>query len=336
MINALLITALLTFKAYGSSANILIYHKFDEKNSPSTSISMKNFKNQMKYLKTHNYNVVSLGKIVNYLETGTPIPPKTVAITIDDGYRSTMKAFKILKKYNYPFTLFLYAEGIEKHYPAYLKPKELQKIAKYPKVSFGNHSYSHKRFARLIKSMNKEEYKKLIKQDTLKAQEIIKKLTGQNPIFYAFPYGEYNRTYIEALKELNLFSGIFSQDNAAVSNLTPAYLISRKPVVGSWSKMENFKRMIEKEALPVIKHYPPADYIKENLINIYAEIENPENYKNCHIYLSEIGWVKAKKIGNRIESVKPLKISRWKNRISVECYNKKTKKFANYIWMIIH
>ncbi|SNR74782.1 Polysaccharide deacetylase [Desulfurobacterium atlanticum] len=297
---------------------------------------MKDFKMQMEYLKNNNYNVVSLKEIIDYLKTGKPIPPKTVAITIDDGYRSTMKAFKILKKYNFPFTLFLYAEGISRHYPAYLTPKELTEIANYPKVSFGNHSYSHKRFAKLIKTMDKKKYKQLIKQDTLKAQEIIKKLTGKNTSFYAFPYGEYNKTYIEALKELNLFKGIFSQDSAAVSNLTPVYLIPRKPVVGSWSTMRKFRKMLEKEALPVIKHNPPADYIKENLINIYAEIENPENYKNCHIYISEKGWIKARKIGNRIESTKPLKITRWKNRISIECYNRKTGNFANYIWMIIH
>ncbi|WP_456465659.1 polysaccharide deacetylase family protein [Desulfurobacterium sp.] len=334
LITAFTITALLSCKAFAGYATILIYHKFGEKNSPSTSVSIKDFKKQMAYLKNHRYKVVPLKTIVDYLYKKQPIPDKTVAITIDDGYRSTMKAFKILKKYGYPFTLFLYAEGIAR-FPAYLTKEELKEIAKYPKVTFGNHSYKHLRFAKMIKTMPLDKYVKMIEEDTLKAQKRIEKLTGQKPEIYAFPYGEYNRVYIKTLKKLG-FKALFSQDDAAVSYLTSPFLIPRKPVVGSWSKMKRFKKMLKKEPLPVIKHTPPIGYINNNTINIEAVIENPEDYKNCQIYISEKGWMKAEKYKNRVKLTKPIKINRWKNRISVECYNKKTKRFANYIWMIIH
>ncbi len=329
-----MITALLSCKAFAGYATILIYHKFGEKNSPSTSVSMGDFKKQMEYLKTHGYKVVPLKTIVDYLYKKQPIPDKTVAITIDDGYRSTMKAFKILKKYNYPFTLFLYAEGIAR-FPAYLTKEELKEISKYPKVTFGNHSYKHFRFAKMIKTMPLDKYVEMIEKDTMKAEERIEKLTGQKPAFYAFPYGEYNKVYIKTLKKLG-FKALFSQDDSAVSPLTSPSLIPRKPVVGSWSKMKKFERMLKKEPLPVIKHQPPIGYIKTDTINIKAVIENPENYKSCQIYISEKGWMRAKKVENIVKLTKPIKITRWKNRISVECYDKKTKRFANYIWMIIH
>ncbi|OMH39902.1 polysaccharide deacetylase [Desulfurobacterium indicum] len=288
----------------------------------------------MKYLKTHGYKVVPLKTIVDYLYKRQPIPDKTVAITIDDGYRSTMKAFKILKKYNFPFTLFLYAEGVAR-FPAYLTKGELREISKYPKVTFGNHSYKHFRFAKMIKTMPLDKYVKMIEKDTLKAEKRIEKLTGQKPAFYAFPYGEYNRVYIETLKKLG-FKALFSQDDSAVSSLTSPFLIPRKPVVGSWSKMIKFERMLKKEPLPVIKHIPPIGYIKSDMVDIEAVIKNPKSYKSCQIYISEKGWMRAKKKGNTIKLGKLIKITKWKNRISVECYDKKTKRFANYIWMIIH
>ncbi len=333
MITAFTITALLSCKAFAGYATILIYHKFGEKNSPSTSVSMEDFRKQMAYLKNHGYKVVPLKTIIDYLYKKQPIPDKTVAITIDDGYRSTMKAFKILKEYNYPFTLFLYAEGIAR-FPAYLTKEELKEIAKYPEVTFGNHSYKHFRFAKMIKTMPLNKYVKMIEKDTLKAEERIEKLTGQKPVFYAFPYGEYNKVYIKTLKKLG-FKALFSQDDSAVSSLTSPFPIPRKPVVGSWSKMKKFERMLKKEPLPVIKHTPPIGYIKTGKINIEAVIKNPKNYKSCQIYISEKGWMKTKKEGNTIKLGKPIKITRWKNRISVECYDKKTKRFANYIWMIL-
>ncbi len=330
----ILITGLVFDFSVSYSAVILIYHKFGEKNSPSTSVSMKDFEKQMEYLKTHNYTVVPLQKIVDYLYKRKPLPPKFVAITIDDGYRSTMKAFRILKKYGYPFTLFLYAEGVGR-YPAYLTKKQLRELARYPGITFGCHSYSHKRLAFLLKDMPLEEYKKFIEKDTLKAQERIKKLTGVWPKFYAFPYGDYNRVYIEVLKNLG-FKALFTQDAFPVSNEISPFLIPRIPVVGSWSRMKNFKKMIERETLPVVSHFPEIGFLETDSFLIKAFIKEPERFKNCQIYVTEKGWIPAWKMGNLIQSKTVIQVSKLRNRIAIKCFDKKTKKEAFYIWMILY
>ena len=42
------------------------------------------------------------------------IPPRAAIITIDDGWKTGYEvAWPILKKFGYPFTLFIYTEGIK-------------------------------------------------------------------------------------------------------------------------------------------------------------------------------------------------------------------------------
>ena len=128
---------------------ILLYHRFGDIRYPSTSIDLKTFEKQMRYLREHNYNVVSLKKFFQYWKKKN-FPPRTVAITVDDGYKSTMEGFKILKKYNFPFTVFLYMKAVDR-YPDFLTKKQIQVLKKSGLVSFENHSFSHPHFGKLKK-----------------------------------------------------------------------------------------------------------------------------------------------------------------------------------------
>ncbi|MDQ7056288.1 MAG: hypothetical protein Q9M89_07475 [Persephonella sp.] len=91
---------------YAGYATIFIYHKFGEDRYPTTSVSIKDFTKQMEYLKKNGYNVIHLSKLVDYIQRGEEIPEKTVVITIDDGYKSTMKAYRILKGTTFPLQFF--------------------------------------------------------------------------------------------------------------------------------------------------------------------------------------------------------------------------------------
>lgn len=319
-------------QVFADYATVLIYHKFGEKKYPTTSVSMDDFRKQLNYLKKNNYNVIPLSKLIDYLQRKEKIPPKTVVITIDDGYKSTMRAYELLKKYRFPFTVFLYMEGVGR-YPDYLTKQQVDILKKDPLVEFGNHSYSHKRFALMLKDMDIKEYKKLVVEDTLKAEKRLKKILGFVPKIYAYPYGEYTKPMIQVLKEMG-YVAMFTQDPQNVSEDTPLWLIHRQPIVGSWAKMKHFVDVLNTEVLPVYKHSPDIGYIKENPPEIWAKLKNPDRYRNCGVYISELGWIKAIRNKDRlfIKLDKPLK--RWKNRIGITCWNKETGRKATFFWSI--
>ncbi len=321
--------------SFAGYAVILIYHKFDEPKSPSTSIPIKDFENQMKYLKENNFNVISIEKLVNYLKNKKEIPEKTVVITIDDGYKSTMKAFKILKKYNYPFTLFLYMEAVGR-YPAFLTFEQIDELKKYPKITFGNHSYAHLRFAKYPLSGDLNSYRIFLKDDLTISEEKFQKIFGYKPKFYAFPYGEYNEIYIDVLKKAG-YDALFTQDPSSVGNFTDRYLIPRQPIVGHWGSLKHFEKILKIEPLNVSYHYPEIGFLNKNPPEyIKVKVENIQNYKNCGIYVSELGWRKAKVKDSFLFITDIPKLKRWKNRIGITCFNRKTKREASYFYMIIN
>lgn len=86
---------------------VLLYHRVNPDNDPfSPALSVKAFDAQMSYLAA-NFQVLSLTEIINRIRQGLGIPPGTVAVTFDDGYRDNyVYAQPILNKYNCPATLF--------------------------------------------------------------------------------------------------------------------------------------------------------------------------------------------------------------------------------------
>jgi peptidoglycan/xylan/chitin deacetylase (PgdA/CDA1 family) len=66
------------------------------------------------YLKRHKYTVLSLSEYVKIIiEKGDT--HKCVVFTVDDGYRDFyLHAFKVFKKYNYPATIFVTSDFVDK------------------------------------------------------------------------------------------------------------------------------------------------------------------------------------------------------------------------------
>jgi peptidoglycan/xylan/chitin deacetylase (PgdA/CDA1 family) len=85
---------------------ILMYHRFS-RGEEFGKTSQKTFEAHLKYLTKH-YRTIPLDKLIEYRRNGESVPPRSAAITIDDGYRDFYDiAFPILKKFNVPATLYV-------------------------------------------------------------------------------------------------------------------------------------------------------------------------------------------------------------------------------------
>lgn len=305
---------------------ILLYHRFGDDRYPTTSVSLEDFEAQMRYLKKNGYRVVPLKELLRLIHDGRDIPEKTVVITIDDGYKSTVEAFKILRKYGYPFTVFLYMEAIGR-YPDFLTLEDIREMERYGKVDFENHSYSHRAFG-LMKD------KKAFLEDLEKSESRFMKLFGRKPELYALPYGYYNREVLEILKERG-YTAVLTQDPGNVGPFTEPFRIPRQAIVGSWSRMENFRKKLSREPLPLKGLVPGYGFIENPPERIGAVLLFPGRYRNCRIYITELGWRIAKREGTLVYRDDLVELKRKWNRVGVKCRNVETGKWAESFWMII-
>ena len=100
--------------------DILMYHGFTDKdhhegieNHSGKHLHIKKFDEQVRFLKK-NYNIVSLNDVLDYYTQGKKLPPRSIVITVDDGYKSNWTlAYPVLKEYQVPATVFVATDFID-------------------------------------------------------------------------------------------------------------------------------------------------------------------------------------------------------------------------------
>ena len=310
-------------------ATIFVYHRFDDGRYPKTSISVESFEEQIKFLKKNGYRFVNV-KTLYELSLKGSIPEKTVAITIDDGYRSTMKAFKVLKKYKVPFTVFLYTEAVG-NYPDYLTVEELKELKKSGLAYFGSHLHSHPPLLKLRKKLSEKDYLSFLEREERLSRERFKKLVGYEPEFLALPYGDYDPLTLRFFRSKG-YKLIFSLNRGSFSG--NEFPVPRMVTVDGIKNLKRFKFDLKIEPLPVIAHYPRDGILKELPNEVYFDLEFPEKYKNCFVFLPNLRWKRAELVFNRILYRGKFPDFKGKAFIGAKCFNALTKRWAEYFFLV--
>ena len=93
---------------------IFCYHRLVDKiRYPGTEITPAAFETQMKELKDRGITVIPMQDLLAWKRGEKNIPPRCAVISFDDGWKSQYEvAWPIMKKFGYPFTMFIYTEGV--------------------------------------------------------------------------------------------------------------------------------------------------------------------------------------------------------------------------------
>ncbi len=328
----------MSYNAGAGNVVVLIYHRIGNPKYPTTNVSVKRFREQMKYLKVHHYNVIALKELIYDLKHHHHLRKKGVVITIDDGFKSVYNnAFPILKKYRYPFSVFLPTKSIQHHYPAYMNLKQIREMMQYG-ADFESHSYAHAHMAYMKKKMSIQSYKLWIRNDLKKSILFFKKTFGYRPVALAFPYGDYNKILIETAKILG-FECLLTQDMGSVDENTPLWLIPREPILGTYfSTMKHFKEVLNIKNLDIRKRYPEIGILNGKHRIIGAKIANINKYKRntFMIYTTICGWRKASINKDIVYIYDDNCLNRKKVRIGIKAREKNTNRKAMNMWMVIN
>ncbi len=72
------------------------------------SVTPARFNAEMRYLRNHNFQSVTITQLANHIRYGTALPAKCVALTFDDGYEDQYtNALPILLRYGLRATFFI-------------------------------------------------------------------------------------------------------------------------------------------------------------------------------------------------------------------------------------
>ncbi|NQZ03163.1 polysaccharide deacetylase family protein [Idiomarina sp.] len=259
----LTMTALTSLLACAQTANeeypgvhVLQYHHVSEKTPAVTSISPDQFEQHLRYLKEHDFNVVAIEQAAEWVDAGANIPRKTVVITFDDGYDNVFEnAHPTLKEYGFPYAVFVNPDLLEAHPSAYMSWQQLKTIDAEG-ATIVNHGQTHAHLIRRKDEETEAQWQARMKQDIVSAQHAIDAQLGEQPKYFAYPYGEYSPALEKLLKEWG-FKG-FAQHSGAWSQWSPTTAIPRFPASGRYANLETLS--VKLNSLPMaVSHYTPAD-----------------------------------------------------------------------------
>ena len=240
-----------------------------------TTISTKNMARHFSWLQAHGYHPISVDDLLNAQSGKKPLPPKPILLTFDDGYESFYtRVYPLLKLYQFPAVSALVGSwlqvenggmvqyGLEKvpreHFLTTLQIKEM---ADSGLVEFASHTYDlHYGIlanpqgnimpAAVTLQYNAEtklyetqgDYRNRIKQDFIKNNEYIQKLTGKLPRLMVWPYGAYSEIITQLAVEtgMPLTLTLNDEENASTNNLMhiDRYLIGANPTEKLLSEIE--------------------------------------------------------------------------------------------------
>lgn len=194
------------------------YHRFENKvRRPDTEITPEAFEAQMQQLQDEKIPVIKMQDFLAWKRGEKAIPSRAVIITIDDGYKSGFEvAWPILKKYNYPFTLFIYTEGIKGGKYGGGEAMSWEQLAELRDagVDIQAHSATHQDLRKPYdkstkRKLNPEEYTEWLDSEVGGSKTTLEQKLGIRVNCFAVPFGYYNDRVKEAAKK-GRFEAVFT------------------------------------------------------------------------------------------------------------------------------
>jgi len=235
------------FKA--EAAVILQYHHVANDTPFSTSVTPNQFAMHLAMIKEQEFKVIALSELITAIKNKQTIADKTIALTFDDGYQNIAEnAHPLLKKYGFPYTIFVNPELIDKKQGGLLTWQQL-KILSEDGVTIANHSSRHDYLVRVSKELTakdkegkKDNWVQQIRSDILQAEQRIYQEIGQSHRMLAYPYGEFSLALQKLLADLDFIG--FGQHSGAVGISNDLTRIPRFPASGSYAGIEQLQQKL--------------------------------------------------------------------------------------------
>lgn len=199
-------------------APVLVYHHIaPNPNKSQHYVSPEMFEQQMEWLKSNNYHVITYKQLYEALTANTTLPSNPVVITFDDGDKDQYEnAFPILKKYNYPAIFFIETITIGKsQWMNFDMMRELLDAG----MEIGSHTVTHY-------NLPKKD-QETVKYELVKSKQILEENLNIPVEFFAYPNGTHSQLVIDELIAAGYKSAVTITQSVLQDKNKSIYLIPR-------------------------------------------------------------------------------------------------------------
>jgi peptidoglycan/xylan/chitin deacetylase (PgdA/CDA1 family) len=158
------------------------------------------FHAHIEYLFFEGYSTISLYQLDDALLTGTPLPPKPIVLTFDDGYIDHYtNVFPALKEYGFTGTFFIITSRPDANDSNYVSWDQIQEMSDAG-MSMESHTKTHQ-------SLRERDYDFLV-YEMLGSIESLQAYTGRQPHMFAYPVGHYDDAALGVAQTLPIWRAV--------------------------------------------------------------------------------------------------------------------------------
>lgn len=177
---------------------ILTYHNLADQAKGRLVLASASFREQMQYLKTNGYRVVSLADFIEFTRLDRQLPQKAVVLTFDDGYRAFKDhARPVLKELGFTATLFIYTDWVGAGRGS-LSWTDLRELAAEG-FDVQAHTKTHADLRRAT-GETEPQYARRMQAELEQPQELFNKNLGRRSQVLAYPYGRWDEGLLPKVK----------------------------------------------------------------------------------------------------------------------------------------
>jgi peptidoglycan/xylan/chitin deacetylase (PgdA/CDA1 family) len=294
---------------------VLCYHRFEGKAGGALSIEPALLEEHMKKIKDSGVPVIGMQDYLAFRRGEKNIPPKSIILTVDDGYVSSYEVgWPIFKKYGFPFTMFVYLAYINTGGKAitWAQLAEMRDAG----VDIGSHSVLHADLKNKPKRLSPGQlavapqvaamdYDTWLKFEMEHSKQLIEEKLGIKCSTIAYPFGLHNEKVHEAVRAAGYEAG-FTTYGARIGMTTDAVSLGRYDVTAkmpgtqdAFTVATTFSGMAAPGGAPAMSQEAAASMVTEPLHN--ETISNPTPTLKAN--LATLGAIEAGSIIMRVSGL---------------------------------
>src|SRR5881398_3323278 len=239
------------------TAQVLIfcYHRLvDKVRYPGTEITPAAFEAQMKELKDRGITVISMQDLLAWRRGEKNIPPRCAVVSFDDGWKSQYEvAWPIMKKFGYPFTLFIYTEGVRGGSLGGGEAITWEQLADMRDngVDIEAHTATHQDLReghtvmviepggkRTKKKLAGAEYEQWVQNEVVGCKQLLEQRLGIKVNCFAVPFGNYNEHVKEIARNAG-YEAMFTVYGQPITFTSPMDALGRYAIEANKPKVFN-------------------------------------------------------------------------------------------------
>jgi peptidoglycan/xylan/chitin deacetylase (PgdA/CDA1 family) len=174
------------------------------------TVSPELFRDHLDYLQKQGYQTVSFAQVYDALMTGSPLPPKPIILTFDDGYDNHYHiVFPLLQEFGMIGTFYLITSALDEQRRGYITWEQAAQMAEAG-MEIGAHTKNHV-------ELRGRSYDVLV-YEVVGSIESVTAHIGRRPITFSYPVGRYDRDTLTFMASIQPIIAVTTRSGIWVSS----------------------------------------------------------------------------------------------------------------------